>query len=142
MHRVLVIEDNVADAFLFETLWKEATHQLPHNYRIVHALTFCDALRKLKHGRFSTIFLDLKLPDAHEAGMDNIHTLREKYPEIPIVVLTGIDDARTAALAKDYGAAHYLVKGQCTPRMLEEITLSLLRKPVRHRSYTSVISTV
>lgn len=66
--------------------------------------------------------LDLGLPDSE--GLDTVRQVRQRCPELALVVLTGFDDPEAALEALRQGADDYLVKG----RFDEE----LLRRTMRH----------
>jgi len=62
------------------------------------------------------VLLDLGLPDA--TGLEGLERIRERLPDIPIVVLTGLDDDSTALEALKKGAQDYLVKGSFEEKLL------------------------
>lgn len=105
--KVLLIEDNPGDARLIQEAFADA-----HNSSF--DLLWVDLLDKgidlaAKHF-FDVILLDLSLPDSQ--GISSIITIREKAPIVPIVVLTGLNDEKTAISAMQHGAQDYLIKGQ------------------------------
>jgi len=101
---MLLVEDDDGDALLVKDLLEEA---LPAA-RITRARTFSEALAKLDSS-IDCVLLDLKLPDAE--GLDTVVRVRALAPEIPLIVLTGLDDEAAGAGAVDAGAQDYLVKG-------------------------------
>src|SRR5215470_5668408 len=52
--------------------------------------------------------LDLLLPDV--VGFSGFHRLRERYPKLPIAIVSSHEDKRTIREALDMGAAGYLLK--------------------------------
>jgi serine phosphatase RsbU (regulator of sigma subunit) len=102
---VLLVEDDDGDALLVEDLLAETLH----GARIVRSRTFAGALRELD-ANVDCVLLDLKLPDAE--GLDTVVRLRTRAPDIPLIVLTGLDDEAAGAGAVDAGAQDYLVKGK------------------------------
>lgn len=54
------------------------------------------------------VLLDLKLPDVE--GFQGLLRLRKAAPRIPILVLSGLEDARLAEQARGYGALGYVTK--------------------------------
>ena len=60
--------------------------------------------------------LDLSLPDAE--GLETLERTHAHSPNLPIVVLTGLDDEALAVRAVREGAQDYLVKGQVTGQVL------------------------
>jgi serine phosphatase RsbU (regulator of sigma subunit) len=108
--RVLLVEDDDADALLVDDLLSEA---LPRA-RIARSRTFSEALTSLDVAMDSElavdcVLLDLKLPDAE--GLDTVTRLRELTPQTPLIVLTGLNDEAAGMAAVDAGAQDYLVKG-------------------------------
>ncbi len=101
---VLLVEDDDGDALIVDDLLADA---LP-GVRIARSRTFAEALAELNSGA-DCVLLDLQLPDAQ--GLDTVTRLRERAPEIPLIVLTGLDDAAAGMAAVDAGAQDYLVKG-------------------------------
>jgi len=56
----------------------------------------------------AVIILDLSMP--HLSGEDLLKTIREEYPQIPVVVMTGVNDVEIAVSCMRNGAFDYLVK--------------------------------
>jgi signal transduction histidine kinase len=56
------------------------------------------------------------LPDSQ--GLDTLLRTQEKAPQIPVIVLTGLDDETVGIKAVQEGAQDYLVKGQVSPNLL------------------------
>ncbi len=54
------------------------------------------------------VLLDLKLPDVE--GFQGLLQLRKEAPKIPILVLSGLDDARLVQMARSYGALGFVNK--------------------------------
>ncbi|MEZ4444315.1 MAG: response regulator [Polyangiaceae bacterium] len=104
--RVLLVEDNVGDAELVQdhlALVDGLEVELTHVTRLQAAL---DALGQ---GSFHAVLLDLGLPDS--LGVETIRRILKQHPEIPVVVLTGLDDQGVGLHALHEGAQDYLDKG-------------------------------
>jgi signal transduction histidine kinase/DNA-binding response OmpR family regulator len=121
--RVLLVEDNEDDALLI----REALSATKVDLECVERLS--TALERLTRGGFDAVLLDLSLPDAH--GLDTIGRVRSHTPEVPIVVLTGLNDEDDAVTAVECGAQDYLIKGQVDGRGLVR---SLRYAIQRHRA--------
>ncbi|TKD72414.1 sigma-54-dependent transcriptional regulator [Pseudalkalibacillus hwajinpoensis] len=65
------------------------------------------------------LLLDIRLPDGN--GLDSLHELKERYPEMAVMMLTAFGDAKTAVRAIKEGAFDYLTK----PFELEELKITL-----------------
>ena len=109
--RILLIEDNPGDAKLIEEflVGKKRTITGVGRFDLVHEVKLADGLKRLSEQDFDIILLDLNLPDSK--GMDTFAKLHVEVPDIPTVVLTGLDDEALAVQALQVGAQDYLVKG-------------------------------
>lgn len=107
--RVLLVEDNAGDARLIR---EELADVARTSYALGHVSGLGDGLRLLLEtpGSYDAVLLDLSLPDGQ--GLGNIVRLRAVAPQVPVVVLTGLDDEDTALQALQFGAQDYLVKGR------------------------------
>lgn len=109
--KVLLVEDNHADARLFAELLSE----LPGKpLQLTRVDTFAAAAPLV--GSHDVVFLDLSLPDAF--GIDNVARMTQTAGHVPIVVLTGNDDDRVAVDAMKAGAQDYLLKAEITPSLI------------------------
>jgi len=61
-----------------------------------------------ERGRYDLALLDIKLPDMD--GMEILKILREKRPELCVIVMTGYSTMSNAVQAMKLGAADYLSK--------------------------------
>jgi two-component system, cell cycle sensor histidine kinase and response regulator CckA len=104
--KVLLVEDNPADARLVREMLKEAHRPV----ELTHAPRLRDALEFLRTRGFNAILLDLNLPDSE--GMNTFLRARAEALHAPIVVLTGLADEEVAARAVREGAQDYLVKAE------------------------------
>jgi len=102
--RILLIEDNPGDAIIF----REKLNESDLDYELVHTPRLAEGLSLVGDRTFDIILCDLSLPDA--SGLQAVVRVRESAPDVPLLVLTGLDDADAAAQAKHEGAVDYLVK--------------------------------
>ncbi|HXM86231.1 MAG TPA: fused response regulator/phosphatase [Solirubrobacteraceae bacterium] len=101
---VLLVEDDEGDARLVED---ELAERLPAA-RISRSRSLAEALRALD-SRIDCVLLDLGLPDT--LGMDAVARVRAARPGVPLIVLTGLNEAGAGLAAVEAGAQDYLVKG-------------------------------
>ena len=111
--RILLVEDNPGDARLLAEILKEA-RGLSATLKHVDRLEAAKA--ELRDEKPDLVLLDLSLPDAQ--GMNTLTGALEAAPDVPVVVLTGLDDEDTAVRAVHAGAQDYLMKGTVEPAML------------------------
>ncbi|MBK7973603.1 MAG: response regulator [Deltaproteobacteria bacterium] len=111
--RVLLIEDDPAQAFVVRELLEEATGVTG---LVTHVSRLADAIAALGTHAFDVALLDLGLPDS--SGLASLERLRHAAPELPVVVVTGLDDDDLGVAALKGGAQDYLVKGHVEPLLL------------------------
>ncbi len=105
--KILLVEDNPADSRLLrETLREPGTA----HFALTHVERLVVALQRLAAERFDVVLADLSLPDSQ--GLDTFRRLQAGAPDVPIVVLSGLDDEVFAVSAVREGAQDYLVKGR------------------------------
>jgi DNA-binding NtrC family response regulator len=67
-----------------------------------------EALLVMQQHPFDVILLDLRMPDLD--GMDVLKTIKERWPESEVVVITGYPSIESAKKAVRLGAFNYLAK--------------------------------
>ncbi len=121
---VLLIEDDIDYASLLHlrlTRVQSKNAQMPE-VQITHVHSMADAKETLAIVPIDLVLLDLSLPDSK--GLIGLQQIKEKYPHLPVVVLTVTDDEEMAMTAIQMGAQDYLVK--------DEINVALLMRAMRH----------
>lgn len=105
--RILLVEDNPGDARL---LVEEIREQGRGAFELEIADTLASAITRVSSGHFEAALLDLNLPDSH--GLETFLSLHQRYRDLPIVLLTGLEDEGLGLRAVQEGAQDFLVKGQ------------------------------
>ena len=124
---VLLVEDNPGDAFLIKELLRKAD---PIQFNLNHADYLQDAIASLEQLSFDIILLDLILPDSQ--GIEAFVKLQDIYPQIPIILLTGMNDNELATEIVRQGAQDYLIKGQTNRELLiQAILYAIERKQIQ-----------
>jgi len=108
---LLLIEDNPGDADLIEAYLEEVGE---FQLTICHELK--GGLELLTEGTYDLLLLDLGLPGY--SGLEALGEVRERFPKLPVVVLTGRRDAALDALRA--GAEDFLSKDELSPPLLEK----------------------
>ncbi len=111
--RILLIEDSPGDARLFREHLREAAG---NRFELVHVDRLEPALALLQQPLPDVIFLDLSLPDS--SGLTTFSRLYAQVPQLPVVILTGLDDEAVATQAVREGAQDYLIKDQASGSLL------------------------
>jgi signal transduction histidine kinase len=134
---VLLVEDNLADALLLREILDEVTST---RFELAHVERLNEALKRLDEERFDVVLLDLSLPD--ERGLETFVRTNTQAPDVPILVLTGLDDEVLALEAVREGAQDYLIKGKVDSDLLTRaIRYAIERKRAQKtlRSYAELL---
>ncbi|MDP3936731.1 MAG: EAL domain-containing protein [Deltaproteobacteria bacterium] len=116
---ILLVEDNRLHAAMATDLLAQAD---PPGFDVTHVERLADAEKHLEHAETDLILLDLTLPDAQ--GMAVVSCMRNCARDIPIVILTALQDEAAAIKSLRHGAQDYLIKSQ--------VTGDLLIRSIRH----------
>ena len=128
--RVLHIEDDAAEARLLQETLKGVP--LSARWEGARAETLEKGLAQVRRGGFDAVLLDLGLPDSQ--GLPTLRAVRQLDPDIPVVVLTGLEDEEAALQALRDGAQDYLVKGRFTgPVLVRVLNNSIARAQIQIR---------
>lgn len=131
--RVLLIEDNPGDVRLIKEMLAEVKNI---SFDLEWKDRLSTGIEKLAKGGVDIVLLDLMLPDSPR-GIDTFTRVQAAAPEIPVVVLTGLDDETFAITAVRRGAQDYLVKGKVNSELLAHtIRYAIARKLGEERYFT------
>jgi signal transduction histidine kinase len=109
--RVLLVEDNPADANLIQThLDRVPEGELGTGLSLTHAERLTEGLDRLETEQFDVVLLDLGLPES--TGIETLERVLEEFPGVPVVVLTGLQNREVAVEAIRAGAQDYLNKNE------------------------------
>jgi len=109
---ILLIEDNPGDAHLIEMYMKDSS--VKHEF--YHAESFFDGADILNNKEITLVLLDLSLPDSN--GFKTLTSFLDKFPHVPVIVLTGLNNEIIGNQAVKAGAQDFLVKGQFDGKLL------------------------
>jgi len=129
--KVLLIEDNPGDAGLIRQALAEArvASSLIPTLDLVYADRLSVGLARLTEYDIDAVLLDLSLPDSQ--GLDTVVKTHTQRSDIPIVVLTGLDDEIIAVQALQEGAQDYLIKGRIDgPSLIRAVRYALERQRI------------
>jgi two-component system, NtrC family, nitrogen regulation response regulator NtrX len=119
--KILIIDDEpeickMVAEFLFDA-----------GYSSSYALNGPDGLAMVKRDSPSLVLLDVGMP-----GMDGVEVLRlirEQFPALPVVVLTGHRDTETVKKMVELGASEYLTKPINLETLLNQFVRDLIGSP-------------
>jgi len=90
----------------------------------------CDALALARGGEVDVFLLDLSMP--HQGGVEALKAIRGRFPDLPILILSGFPEKHYAVALLRQGANGYLNK-ECEPLEI----VNAIRTVVRGRRYIS-----
>ena len=126
---ILVIED---DRAYTEILGAYLRHPMSNGIESRFARRLREGLAQLTTGGIDVVLLDLHLPDSE--GHDSFVQLNGAFPEVPVIILSALEDDAMARRAVRHGARDFLFKIDLTPGLL---TRSIRYVVERHRSEVS-----
>ncbi len=121
---ILLVEDNKGDAKLIQEMLKES----PQAVQMSHVSQLSE-VNSIPPKEYDVILLDLNLPDSN--GLNTVLKMHELLPQVPIVVMTGLDNEELSLSAIQAGAQDYLVKGKTdSHHLIKTIQYALHRSQV------------
>jgi len=129
---VLLVEDNDTHAHVVRRYIKKAT--LAHA-TLVHVERLSAALERIAKGGIDALLLDLSLPDSRITA--TLPRVIEAYPDMPVVILTSLNDLDFATAAVQQGAQDFLVKSELSSELLiRSILYAIERKKTQEKLET------
>jgi len=111
--RVLLVEDNPGDVRLIEELLSDYRDQFRLDARVAR---LTEAEEAVERADINLVLLDLSLPDSQ--GFETFERLLAHGRNVPILVMSGVDDESLALRMVHAGAQDYLVKGKFDAQLL------------------------
>jgi PAS domain S-box-containing protein len=130
---ILLIENTRSDIRLIRELLSES-REISFNLEPVSELS--EGLTKLTQNNYDVVLLDINLPD--RAGPDTFIELKKRFPQTPVIILTGKMDEGLGDLAVMQGAQDFLVKGKVdSDSMVRSIRYAIGRHRLEEKLRTS-----
>lgn len=128
MYNIFIIEDQE----IIRTAYQEIIDREPDLRICGEAETGDEALTLLQKVKADIILLDLSLPDVNSLLLLKI--LRDRYPVLPILVVSGQDKFAYQGLTLRTGATGYLDKLNVVPDLVETVRQLILSTTYRQKS--------
>lgn len=117
--RILIIDDD-------EIVRKSCEKVLSPEYLTVSAESGKDGLKLLSKKTFDLVLTDLRMPDMD--GIEVLKKIKEAWPDIEVIVITGYGTVKSAIEAIRYGAYDYVEKPFSPEELLNVVKRSLERR--------------
>ncbi len=122
---IVVVEDDPIQRRLMTVVLSEA------GWRPVMATTAREALGLLEREQGAVVVLDLVLPD--QSGEELLARLRERFPDIPVIVVSAQESVERAVALMQRGVYDYQVKPVDPDRIVRVIERALHEKALEAR---------
>lgn len=113
MEKILIIDDENDLRFVLKRFLSK------HNYEVIEASSGRKALEALKSHDINLILCDFKLDDMDGATV--LKAIKEIDPDVPVIIITGYSNIKTAVEVMRLGAIDYVTK----PLIPEEILMTI-----------------
>ncbi|MCB1644310.1 MAG: sigma-54-dependent Fis family transcriptional regulator [Pseudomonadales bacterium] len=125
--RILVIDDDEAICGFCQSALSKIDHlSVTTEHRGRHALRLCDS------PKYDLILTDLNMP--HTSGMEILKRVRERDPDVPVIIMTGYPTVDNSVECLRLGAADYVLKPLMLDDLISTITRVLNEKRLRQEN--------
>ncbi len=111
--RILIVDDHA----LVRRGMGHVVRECFPDAEVVEAASASEALDAMRSDEIDVALVDVRMPDAD--GLDLLHSMKQSWPEVPVIMLTSFDHAHYVRRALAEGAAGYMLK-DATPEDLEQ----------------------
>jgi adenylate cyclase len=123
--RILVIDDNVT---ILEALSRRLTRQ---HHQVVSCESGEEAIEVVRNQMFDVVLLDVMMPGM--SGIEVLRRLKADFPDLPVVMISALDETEMIVRCLEDGADDYLSKPVNGALLQARIASSLDRKFLRDR---------
>jgi DNA-binding NtrC family response regulator len=116
---VLVIDDEPMICQQLERLYVQTGHRVTTTSKVEHALEY------LENEDVDLVITDMRLPGL--SGVDLIRRIQERWPDVPVIVMTGYAHIESAVEVLKLGASDYIVK-PFSAAAIQESSRAILEK--------------
>jgi DNA-binding NtrC family response regulator len=117
MSCLLVVDDQRSASAFLDLLLSQEGHE------VTTAANGAQALAALERQEFDLVLSDLDMPEMD--GFELLHRIRERWGDLPVVVVTAVSEVGKIVEAIQLGAVDYLVKPAAPPAVLNTVRRAL-----------------
>ena len=135
MQNILLIQNDSADSGAIRDALVNSSDGLYHVVRVSNCSEGLAALADRKTrgihdpDRIVAILVDLSLPDSN--GVETFDRIFQAAPQVPILILTSLQDEDTAKAAVKRGAQEYLLKGRLDAYLWPKAVASMIERAAK-----------
>ncbi len=124
--RILIADDDEVSCQLFaETLEGEG-------YQAEQVRSGDEALSRLGEDSYDLLIIDVRMPGT--SGLDVTRVVHEKYPSLPIIVMTAFGSIETAVVAIHEGAFDFISKPMNLAELRKTVSKALAQRAMQRRA--------
>lgn len=98
----------------------------PEGYSVTSTQSGREGIERGASGDFDVAIVDLKMPDVD--GMQVLQAIKEKQPEVQLIVITGYSTPSTAVEVRKLGAVEYLPKPFTPDELLAAVSKAMKKR--------------
>jgi len=117
---ILITDDELSTRDMLKLFLEEK------GYRIETAENGKEAVEKVKAGNIDIVFMDVKMPEMD--GLQTLKIIRQKFPLVEVVMLTGHATIESAIEGMKLGAFDYLMKPCDMEDLLSKVREAAMKK--------------
>jgi CheY-like chemotaxis protein/anti-sigma regulatory factor (Ser/Thr protein kinase) len=114
MADLLIVDDSPVDRMLAGRILERNSE-----WTVAYAASGKEAVARLESQPPDLIITDLQMPEM--GGLELVETVRDRYPHIPVILITGVGSEAIAAEALRKGAASYVPKSELGAGLAETV---------------------
>jgi two-component system, NtrC family, response regulator HydG len=102
MANILIVDDDATFCVMLRTFLEKK------GFGVKEAFSFAEGLKLFNGNDCDILLIDIRLPD--NDGLELLKIVKSKSPQIPVILMTGYGDIRTAVKSIKLGASDYVTK--------------------------------
>jgi len=134
--RILAVDDDRSARGYLQLLLEQ------EGYEAVTAANGVEALVELERGHFDLLISDLHMPEM--GGAELMSHVSQRWPELPVIVITAASEVAEIVEIVQRGATDYLVKPAAPGAVISSVTRALAARPghsVRDETLSAIVGT-
>ena len=128
--RILMIDENQGETHI---IWELISSYKNIRFVLETMDQLSDGIALLGKKYYDVILLDLMLPDSQ--GIDTFYSVHAAAPDVPIVIISGLQDEALIVKAVEEGAQDYIVKSHMNTNVVVQAMLYAIK---RHNIFRSM----
>jgi putative two-component system response regulator len=127
---ILLVDDEESNRIAYDRALSQA------GYMCAESESADAARASLEKTPYSLVVLDINMPG--QSGLELLKQIRTEWPEVAVVMVTGIDDPHLAMRAIEMGASGYMVKPVRSSELVINAANALFRRAVDAEKRTAL----